>query len=157
MIVDARERAAEKVEWDEPASADPVCRSVERHELPVDRRQWLAGRQDDRPAAGVDGERAFSRIFSDVELEQRREIVEGDCFAALDADRFEWLASLRRNQRQLAGRRLGAERKQADGNAQGRDGQRQGASGANGRRSRRVKHGAFIIAPADAPSDSGIF
>ena len=139
LVVDARERAAEEVERDEPAPADPPRRGVERHELPVDRRQGLPGRQDDRPAAGVDGEGTLSRILADVEPEQRGELVEGDRLAALHVDGGDRPPALRRDQRQPAGRLLGGERKHAGRGGQDRDG-RQGAGGADGRRPRRVKH-----------------
>ena len=89
LLVDGCERPADEVERDEPASADPARRSIQRHEPSVDRGQRLAGGEDDRPARAVDGERALSRILSDVELEQRGEVVETDHLVASDHERVD--------------------------------------------------------------------
>ena len=89
FCIDRREGAVQEVQRDDPATAHASRRSPEQHQLSGNGDQLLVRRQDDDVVPVQHAEGAGARVFSDIELEQSRQIVERDHFVSIALERLE--------------------------------------------------------------------
>jgi len=108
-VVDQRERAADELDRDEPAASAARRRRRQRHEPARHRCQRLVGREDDRLSL-VRHRNGAERVFTNGDLERRREIVQRDEFlVGDDAERERAAAVLREHRERGRLRRLARE------------------------------------------------